>query len=237
MISECFSYPSYGCELPRATGMRQLLWLSVQMLDDRSNFCLLKHHLVFGNAEMLSQKDQPSLTDGILRVLHGITYGFSVAKNDLFPEQRHLKRVLQHNVWVLSRMKSLKWLIIIFVFSPPITKPNWNTFSSVWHRITYDFPFPPRGTQAVKSCTGDLQLNVPFTEHHFWAGSAMRLSITPTGSLPSDSVVLCVIPGLSQLLNWLEITNMTGKMKVDIWDTSTGKDNSYMSDCFTLLWS
>lgn len=49
LIPEWFSYTSYGCELLWATGMRQLLRVSVQMLDGSSNFCLLEHHLAFGN--------------------------------------------------------------------------------------------------------------------------------------------------------------------------------------------
>lgn len=43
------------------------------------------------------------------------------------------------------------------------------------------------------------KLNVLFTQHHFWAEVQMRLSVTPhhaKGSLPSDSVVLCVAPGV-----------------------------------------
>lgn len=65
MISECFSYTSYGCELPWATGARRLLRVSVQTLDGSNNFCLLKCLLAFGNAQMFSYKQQPSLTDGL----------------------------------------------------------------------------------------------------------------------------------------------------------------------------
>lgn len=84
------------------------------------------------------------------------------------------------------------------------------------------------------------KLNVLFTQHHFWAEVQMRLSVTPhhaKGRLPSDSVVLCVAPGVYlSCLGWREITNMTGKMKVDIWGTSTEKGNSYMNDlCTTVL--
>lgn len=88
------------------------------------------------------------------------------------------------------------------------------------------------------------KLNVLLTQHHFWAEVQMRLSVTPhhpKGSLPPDSVVLCVAPGVSQL------PGLAGDHKHDrkIWSGYLGHLNRegqflyewFVYHCFTLLCS
>lgn len=194
---------------------------------------------------------------GFLRVLHGITYGFLVAKSDLFQEWRYFKRAFPElsKCWALQLVTPTMWCLGMLkkkrneISKPayryscwhgtPVTKPNWNTCSRDGTVTFMTFP---------SSCSKRDQ---GYGELHWWSSSQicclqnttselevqMRFNVTPhhsKGSLPSDLMVFCIAfvvcwPAAA----WEELEGNhkhdSLKLQMLIWGVSTEKCHSYTS--------